>query len=220
MVWSLAKKPSYQKAWKYSTLEGSAAPIGLKGPCWYTILGNPWLEKLGGMQKLQRRLAKTPDIELLPYNSGVILKAGSLPPALGETNTEPLPPLLVRVNQIIRPVRFDKPRSLHFYSEYADFQFETESTMKWYRRFDEASARLDEEDAGLEEEPVRITCWTDEPAPHSGEWAAIVNGAAQYIRALEGQKMPSFEDKNGRMHRVRWSLLKRDDNGSLLSAPS
>ncbi|EDF5515922.1 DUF3396 domain-containing protein [Salmonella enterica] len=202
------------------TLEGGDAVHGLKGPCWYTILGNPWLEKLGGTQKLQRRLAKTPDVEILPYNGGVILKAGTLPPGLGETKTEPLPPLLVKVNQIIRPVRFDKPRSLHFYSEYEDFQFETESTMKWYRRFDEASALLDEEDAGLADEPVRITCWTDEPAPHAGEWATIVNGTTQYTRTREGQKMPSFEDKNGSMHRARWSLLKRDDNGSVLSVPS
>ncbi|UCQ29643.1 DUF3396 domain-containing protein (plasmid) [Edwardsiella tarda] len=201
------------------TLEGAAAPVGLKGPCWYTILGNPWLEKLGGTQKLQRRLSKTPDIELLPYNGGVILRAGALPPALGETRTEPLPPLLVRVNRIIRPVRFDKPRSLHFYSEYEDFQFETESTMKWYRRFDEASAQLDEEDTGLADEPVRITCRTDEPAPHAGEWATIVNGTTQYTRTREGQKMPAFEDKNGSMHPARWSLLKRDDGGSVFAYP-
>lgn len=53
-------------------------------------------------------------------------------------------PQLVKVNQIIRPERFDKPRSLHFYCEYENFQFETESTMKWYSRFDEANALLDE----------------------------------------------------------------------------
>ncbi|ELD0410841.1 DUF3396 domain-containing protein, partial [Escherichia coli] len=29
------------------TLEGDGAVIGLKGACWYTILGTPWLEKLG-----------------------------------------------------------------------------------------------------------------------------------------------------------------------------
>lgn len=61
--------------------------------------------------------------------------------------------------------QFDKPHSQHFYSADEDFQFETVSTMKWYQRFDEASARLDEEETGLTDEPVRITCRTEEPAP-------------------------------------------------------
>ncbi|MEN5015503.1 DUF3396 domain-containing protein [Erwinia sp. Eh17-17] len=125
------------------TLEGGGAALSLKGACWYTILGTPWLEKLGGAEKLKHRLAKTSEISLLPYSSGIILKAGDLPPALGEMKAEGLPPLLVKVNQIIQPVRFNGSRSLHFYSEYENLQFDKESTMKWYRRFDEASDLLE-----------------------------------------------------------------------------
>lgn len=139
------------------TLEGMGAAVSLKGPCWYTILGKPWLEKLGGTEKLMYRLAKTPEIEFLSYNNGIVLKAGKLPPGLGETRSEELPPLLVKVNQMIKPVRFNGTRSLHFYSEYKDFQFDNESTMKWYRRFDEASALLDKEDEGKSFDPMRIT---------------------------------------------------------------
>ncbi|HFO8183342.1 TPA: type VI immunity family protein, partial [Escherichia coli] len=43
------------------TLEGGGAVIGLKGACWYTILGTPWLEKLGGAERVKHRLAKTPE---------------------------------------------------------------------------------------------------------------------------------------------------------------
>lgn len=197
------------------SLEGTGGPIGLKGACWYTILGNPWLEKLGGVEKLTHRVKNTPEIELLPYGNGIVLKAGQLPPALGEIKTEALPPLLVKVNQIIKPIRFNASRSLHFYSEHENFQFEKESTMKWYRRFDEASALLDEEDAGKSYEPARITCWTDGIAPHAGEWATIVNGTTQYTQTQQGQKMPDFEDKDGKKHRACWSLLKRDDGGSV-----
>lgn len=32
------------------TLEGGEAVEGPKGACWYTILGIPWLEKLGARQ--------------------------------------------------------------------------------------------------------------------------------------------------------------------------
>ena len=129
------------------TLEGGGAVIGLKGACWYTILGTPWLEKLGGAEKMAHRLARTPDISLLSYNNGVILKAGELPPPLGEIKTEGLSPRLIKVNQIIRPVRFNGSRSFHFYSEYEGLQFDKNSTMKWYRRFDEASALLDRAEA-------------------------------------------------------------------------
>lgn len=201
------------------TLEGGEAVEGLKGACWYTIVGTPWLDKLGGAEKLKHRLAKTPEISLLPYNNGVVLKAGELPPPLGETKTEGLSPLLIKVNQIIRPVRQDGHNSLHFYSEYENLQFDKESSMKWFARFDEASALLDKDEIGKSYEPVRITRWTDEIAPYAGQWASIVNGTTEYIQTREGQKMPAFEDKYGEKHRACWSLLKRDDNGSVFVLP-
>ena len=201
------------------TLEGDGAVIGLKGACWYTILGTPWLEKLGGAEKLTHRLAKTPEIILLPYSNGVILKAGRLPPPLGEMKIEGLSPLLVKVNQLIKPVRFNESRSLHFYSEYEGLQFDKKSTMQWYRRFDEASALLDKDEIGKSYDPVRITRWTDEIAPYAGQWASIVNGTTEYIQTREGQKMPPFEDKYGKQHRTCWKLLKRDDKGSVYTLP-
>jgi hypothetical protein len=201
------------------TLEGGEAVEGLKGACWYTIVGTPWLEKLGGSEKLKHRLAKTPDISLLNYSNGIILKAGELPPPLGEMKTEGLPPLLVKMNQIIRPVRYDGHNGLHFYSEYEGLQFDEESSMKWFARFDEASALLDKDEIGKSYDPVRITRWTDETAPYAGQWASIVNGTTEYIQTREGQKMPPFEDKYGKKHRACWKLLKRDDKGSVYTFP-
>lgn len=199
------------------TLDGRVVVNNLKSVCWYTILGNSWVDKLGGAEKLAHRLKKTPEIELLPYNHGLILKAGALPPGLGETQTEELPPLLVKVNQIIKPVRFDGTRSLHFYSEHENFQFDDESSSKWYRRFDEASAALDKEDEGQSWDPVRITCWSGETSPFGGRWATIVNGTTQYTQTRAGQIMPEFEDNHGQKHRARWSLLERDDGGSVFT---
>jgi hypothetical protein len=213
--YALAQRFSGVMVDSLGTLEGGEAVEGLKGACWYTILGTPWLEKLGGAEKLKYRLAKTPEITLLPYSNGTILKAGELPPPLGEMKTEGLSPLLIKVNQIIRPVRYDGHNGLHFYSEYEDHQFEIESSMKWFARFDEASALLDKEDIGKSFEPVRITCWTDETAPHAGQWAVIINGTTEYIQTREGQKMPFFVDRYGKKHRARWNLLKRDDKGSV-----
>jgi hypothetical protein len=201
------------------TLEGGEAVEGIKGPCWYTILGNPWLEKLGGAEKLAHRLKKTPEIELLPYNSGIILKAGALPPALGETKTEELPPLLVKVNQMIKPIRQDGHNGLHFYSEHENFQFEEESSMAWFARFDEASAELEKEDEGKSFEPERITRWDGDLAPYAGRWATIVNGTTQYLQTKEGQVLPVFEDSHGKKFRACWLLLERDDKGSVFFIP-
>ncbi|AFJ46293.1 DUF3396 domain-containing protein [Shimwellia blattae] len=199
------------------TLEGGEAVEGLKGPCWYTILGNPWLEKLGGAEKLAHRLNNTSEIELLPYNGGLILKAGVLPPGLGETKTEELPPLLVKVNQLIKPIRYDGHNGLHFYCEYENFQFEEASSMAWFARFDEASAVLDKEDEGKSWDPVRITCWSGEKSPFDGRWATIINGETRYTQTRAGQIMPEFEDKHGQKHPARWSLLERDDGGSVFA---
>lgn len=201
------------------TLEGGEAVKGLKGACWYTILGAPWLEKLGGKEQVERQLANTPDIEVLPYNNGIILKAGKLPPALGEIKTEEIPPLLVKVNQIIKPVRYDGHNGLHFYSEYENLQFDEASSMKWFARFDEASALLDDEKDNSSSEPVRITGWSDEIATHSGQWASTVDGTTQYIQILQGQRLPEFEDIYGVKHRACWSLLKRDDDGGVFILP-
>ncbi|HED2470553.1 DUF3396 domain-containing protein [Enterobacter mori] len=217
--YALAQRFSGVMVDSLGTLEGGEAVEGLKGACWYTILGTPWLEKLGGENAVSRRLAKTPEINLLSYNNGVIMKAGELPPSLGEKQTESLPPLLVKVNQIILPVRYDGHKGLHFYSEYENHQFDEESSMKWFARFDDASALLDIEEPETSSEPVRITRWTGETASHAGQWAAIVNGTTEYIQTREGEKMPAFEDKYGKKHRACWSLLKRDDKGSVFIIP-
>jgi len=141
--YALAQRFSGVMVDSLGTLEGGEAVEGLKGACWYNILGTPWLERLGGENAVSRRLAKTPEINLLSYNNGVIMKAGELPPPLGEKHTEGLPRLLVKINQIILPVRYDGHKGLHFYSEYENHQFDEESSMKWFARFDDASALLD-----------------------------------------------------------------------------
>ncbi|WP_435955005.1 type VI secretion protein ImpA [Dryocola sp. BD626] len=75
------------------------------------------------------------------------------------------------------------------------------------------------EQESQQEKMVRITRWTDEIAPHAGQWATIVNGTTEYIQTREGQKMPTFVDKYGKQHRACWKLLKRDDKGSVYVLP-
>lgn len=69
----------------------------------------------------------------------------------------------------------------------------------------------------LQEKRVRITCWSEDVAPFDGRWATTVGGTTQYVQAREGQVMPMFEDKDGKKHRACWSLLDRDDDGSVFT---
>ncbi|HAV1831411.1 TPA: type VI secretion protein ImpA [Enterobacter hormaechei subsp. steigerwaltii] len=71
----------------------------------------------------------------------------------------------------------------------------------------------------LKNNEVRITNWTGESAPFAGRWASTVGGTTQYTQTQAGQKMPEFEDKYGKKYRACWSLLERDDGGSVYIIP-
>ncbi|AEX52608.1 ImpA family protein [Rahnella aquatilis CIP 78.65 = ATCC 33071] len=198
-------------------LEGGDAVEGIKGACWYTILGNRWVEKLGGVSFVNKMVADTPEIAILSYNQGLILQASQQPPGLGEINDEGLPSLLVKVNQIIRPIRQDGHNSLHFYSMEDNHQFNKESSMKWYARFDEASDKLPIPELLPDEhaEPARITAYSGETSPHTGRWGTFIDGSLRYVHVKHRQTLPEYEDKEGKLHRTLWSLLERDDKGSV-----
>lgn len=71
----------------------------------------------------------------------------------------------------------------------------------------------------LKSNEVRITSWTGESAPFAGRWASTVGGTTQYVQIRENQLMPEFEDKYGQKHRACWSLLEREDGGSVYMIP-
>lgn len=45
----------------------------------------------------------------------------------------------------------------------------------------------------------------------------IVNGATQYTQTYIGQIMPEFEGNHAQKHQARWSLLEKDDDGSVFA---
>ena len=173
-----------------------------------------------GVSFVNRMVADTPEIAILSYNQGLILQAGQQPPGLGEINDEGLPSLLVKVNQIIRPIRQDGHNSLHFYSMEDNHQFNKESSMKWYARFDEASDKLPIPELLPDEhaEPTRITAYSGETSPHTGRWGTFIDGSLRYVHVKHGQALPEYEDKEGKLHRTLWSLLERDDKGSVYAS--
>jgi len=188
---------------------------GIRSINWQTFFNTAWLEKLGGMAYLRSALSD-PDITITPYEGGVIIQAGPWP-ELGWVNDNPYPPLYLKVNKVLKPIRAPEIGSLGYGSIAGEIRFDNNSTARWLARFDVELPPVTTTPAAPD--PVRITCWTDELAPYAGQWAAIVNGVTDYIQTREGQKMPPFTDKHGNQHRARWSLLKRDDNGSVYIVP-
>lgn len=132
----------YGLAQKFSGLEvSSTAHIStlelidyIKGVNWYTILGNTFVERLGGESALRHALSGRSDIEILTYNNGLIIRAGEYP-ELGALE-DGLPGAYVAVNKVIKPVRIPNPDQLHSYSPYGNC-FEKDSTDRWYARFDQ-----------------------------------------------------------------------------------
>ena len=123
----------------------------IRGVNWLTILGDPMLAHMGGLDGLRRILARAEDdlrgsaptgrddlgFDLYPYDGGVIVRAGRMP-QLGDVNDAGKPWTYRVVNAALRPWRFSAyenspvclikvPRPLDPYAE----------TIRWITRFDE-----------------------------------------------------------------------------------
>ncbi|HEC50552.1 hypothetical protein LCGC14_0443290 [marine sediment metagenome] len=179
----------YQLAERFSGLEVDSMPHSfkrelldyVKGVNWYTVLGQTFVDRLGGEEIIRRSLAAAPNIEYFNYDNGLIIRAGEYP-ALG-AQEDGLPRAYVAVNRVVKPVRIPNPDQLHSYSPYGDC-FDEESTRQWYARFDQ-----DESVA----QPTRIA--GGKSCSHSGYW---FTPAKQHSRRYfqRGDILPVIEDSS------------------------
>lgn len=154
----------------------------IKGVNWFTVIGNTYVERLGGADTIQQKLSGRGDVEIQSYNNGLIIRAGQYP-ELGASQ-DGLPPAYVAVNKVIKPVRLQETGSLHTYSPYGD-GFTKESTALWYARFDQ--------DEGTSATPARIEA--GQPCTHAGYWftPAQANSRRHF---KQGESMPSVSDSS------------------------
>ncbi|MDB5892957.1 MAG: hypothetical protein JWQ88_488, partial [Rhodoferax sp.] len=99
---------------------------------WYTILGDFFIERLGGEAALEASL-KRPDIVIDRVGQRVLIRAGDLP-RLGAPE-EGLPEPYVFVNRVLRVLRKPTPDSLHYHMPDTD-NANLEATLQWQARFD------------------------------------------------------------------------------------
>ncbi|MCC6076018.1 type VI immunity family protein [Pseudomonas sp. GCM10022188] len=179
----------YQLAQQYSGLEvdtfaysmGRELINHIKGVNWYTVIGNGYVDRLGGEAAIRHALSGHGDIEILRYDYGLIIRAGQYPELGAEEDG--LPQAYVAVNKVVRPLRIPNPDQLHSYSPYGDC-FDQESTDRWYARFDQ-----DE----LHSTPTRIVA--GQPCTHAGYWFTPAQPHSRRHFA-EGEIMPCIEDSS------------------------
>ncbi|HCR0885588.1 TPA: type VI secretion protein ImpA [Enterobacter cloacae] len=60
-----------------------------------------------------------------------------------------------------------------------------------------------------------ISAWSGELSPHSGDWSVFTGSEMKYVSVGQGQALPYLTGANDSPQRVCWTLIKRDDNGSV-----
>lgn len=98
---------------------------------WLTVLGDPILDELGGLDAARKALE--PDCTLHPYPGGVLIQAGSVP-QLGDSFNGLIPEAYRKVAHFTRPVRFESYRSSLF--RVFEPMIGREEAVKWVKRFD------------------------------------------------------------------------------------
>jgi hypothetical protein len=98
---------------------------GIKGVNWLTVLGERWLEKLGGLGSLERHL-ESDAFTLLEFSGGVVIQAGG-EPELGDVNRRLKPERYRALGRVTQPLLV---RELHGLRG-----FDAESAREWLARF-------------------------------------------------------------------------------------
>lgn len=115
----------------YPIAHSMHAKAGIKGVNWLTVLGEPWLERVGGLQGLRSTLDE--NYTLQAFTDGVLVQAGPHP-SLGDRNRNQWPQAYVKLARRLRPVRLREHRS---FNEFGPNRFDEQSTQAWLTRFDE-----------------------------------------------------------------------------------
>lgn len=112
------------------TLSDRSCYKHIKGVNWLTLVSEPLLDDLGGIQMTTAALEQAGGITVHRMPWGLLIQAGDRP-GVGDVNQDPKPlPLYRKVNKVLRRIR----TSTHF--GFGD-TFEVPETLRWLRRFDD-----------------------------------------------------------------------------------
>jgi hypothetical protein len=101
----------------------------IKGVNWLTLLGQGWVDKLGGEEALVRELGVGPRVH--HFDGGIVIQAGP-GPRLGDKNMNEPMDAYRQVAKALKPIRIDSMGALS-----SAYGFNEERTTEWLHRFDD-----------------------------------------------------------------------------------
>jgi hypothetical protein len=108
---------------------------GIKGGNWLTVLSDRYVEELGGGDKIESDLkAQSSHFLVHRYDGGILIQAGPHP-QLGDVERDLWPPLYVKLNKYLKPIRIMRHRP--FQHGGPGERFDHERSEAWLRRFDD-----------------------------------------------------------------------------------
>jgi hypothetical protein len=84
---------------------------GIKGVNWLTVLGDRWVQEIGGVDYLKIRLGE--DFKLSPYDGGVMIQAGPKP-QIGDVTLNRWPQHYVTLAKVLKPIQIKNHRPFHW----------------------------------------------------------------------------------------------------------
>ncbi|MET3231175.1 UNVERIFIED_ORG: hypothetical protein ABIC54_003371 [Burkholderia sp. 1263] len=181
----------------------------IKGVNWYTILGELFVDRLGGEAAIREALNR-PDIHIERIGSCLLIRAGDFP-RLGAPE-EGLPEPYVFVNSVLRVLRDPGPDALHTYIPDLP-SADTKNARAWAARFDLPDAAPIPEPPTVvpqpvKREPVRLNVRGGSPCPEAGWWHTPAKaGSRRYFEA--GEIMPAIEGSPWGETYWHWSPSER-----------
>ncbi len=199
----------------------STLGAGIRTPTWCFMLSPYWLNKLGKTENQVRVELNHPDITITafpyPKNNHNPEGINGLWIQLGELDLHPVgkgkPELLVKANELIKPIRCDELSltSLDAWADDPNPRFDVLSGVKWMRRFDKHSDWLYQR---VKTSPVPEGIFVAKPGedvPKGGLWFSPALGNSSSARYFEqGQQLP-VEKTSVYGDKVIWYWVDEDD---------
>ena len=109
------------------------AGTGIKGVNWLTILGDPFVQAIGGLDYLRVRLGG--DFKLTPYDGGLMIQAGPRP-QIGDVVANLWPQHYVTLAKVLKPIQIKDHYPFHFGDSRGPVRMDYQASKAWVFRFD------------------------------------------------------------------------------------
>ena len=119
----------------FSSIDFEKPPIGIKGINWLTIIGQTFIEQMGGEVVLTKK-AQAYDLGVEILGENMLIQAGPYPD-ICDNEDLPMNPYYIAVNHLLKPIRKTTIGLLHMSSMTGKAVMDTAASDEWLCRFDQ-----------------------------------------------------------------------------------